>query len=211
VSWSDLKAAAGDAGFEPIPANTYDAVVDTASAKKASSGKDMISVAFTVTGGPYDGRKVFTQLVLSPEKPTALGFFFRHMAALGLSDAYFAASPSLERVASDLAGRPCRVIVGIREWQGSDRNEVSSILAPSGGVPAAPSLSPADSAPPAPGTGPASPATAPGVPVPGRSAPAVPAVPAVPAPSAAQVVSTAPVTPPPPPAPALGGEDDLPF
>lgn len=145
INWNDLRKSADDAGFSVLPNGEYDSVVETAEAKKSSSGKDMISCRFTVEAGPHAGRKVFNQFVISPENATALGFFFRHMASFGLDSSYFEKSPALEQVASDLSGRRCRVTVSTREWNGQERNQVEKILPPADGQ-AAPQMVGASSA-----------------------------------------------------------------
>lgn len=132
-SWGDLQQAADDAGFGVIPAGEYEAVVKTAEHKKTGTGKDKIAVRFSVTGGPSEGKSVFNDFVISPDNGTALGFFFRHMKALGLGPDYFATNPDLGKVASDLVGRNCVVVVGIRQWNEEDRNEIKGIK-PSGGA-----------------------------------------------------------------------------
>lgn len=126
-SWGDLQQAADDAGFGVIPAGEYQAVVKTAEHKKTGTGKDKISVRFSVTSGPSEGKSIFNDFVISPDNGTALGFFFRHMKALGLGPDYFATNPDLGKVASDLVGRNCVVLVGIRQWNEEDRNEVKGI------------------------------------------------------------------------------------
>jgi Protein of unknown function (DUF669) len=201
VNWSDLKTTADDAGFEPLPANDYDVVIDTAAAKQASSGKNMISVQFKVESGPYQGRSLWNQFVISPENANALAFFFRHMAALGLNSEYFKAEPPLERVAADLIGRRCMVKVSIRQWQGQDRNQVDAVAPPAGGPGAAPAVSVTGAA--APGI---TPRTTPG-PVPSVA----PAPSVSPAPSVTPAAASKPASPPPPPAPAGTASDDLPF
>lgn len=143
-SWSDLQTAADDAGFGVIPAGEYEAVVKTAEHKKTGTGKDKIAVRFSVTGGPSAGKSVFNDFVISPDNGTALGFFFRHMKALGLGPDYFATNPDLGKVAADLVGRNCVVVVGIRQWNEEDRNEIKGIK-PSGG--AAASLTAASAGP----------------------------------------------------------------
>lgn len=132
VNWQQLQEAAGEASFEALPPSVYDVVVDAAEATQSSSGKDMIKTTFRVEGGPYHGRKVFNQFVLSPENPNALNFFFRHMRAMGLGSEFFAANPRTEQVASALVGQPCRVRLSQREWpQGSGefRNNVDAVMA----------------------------------------------------------------------------------
>lgn len=182
-----MLKAAGEAGFSVLPAGTYDVVVDTASSKKTSSDKDSIALQFKVENGPNAGQNAFTQMVISPENANALAFWFRHMAAMGLTENYFQSNPALERVAADLIGRRCRIKVSIRQWQEQDRNQVDSILPPIGNAQA-----------------PAMPGTSPAPPVPSSAVPGPP-VPHVPTPPAPVVPSAPTVIPPPP------GDDDLPF
>jgi len=134
INWKDLQQAAGDAAFTPVPNGVYDTFVDTAEATQSSTGKDMIKVQFKIQNGPHEGRRVFNQFVISPDSANALAFFFRHMAALGLDEAFFAANPPLDHVAATLVGRTCRIKIGTREYQGQDRNEVQSVLPPLDGT-----------------------------------------------------------------------------
>ncbi len=133
ANFSDLLKAAEDAGFSNTPPGTYDAVVAKGEAKTTSAGKDMIVVSFEVQGGPHGGRKVPNNFVISPENANALGFFFRHMRALGLDSAYFAQNPSPQQVAAALVGRTCRIEVGTRTWNGEEREDVKKILPPVSG------------------------------------------------------------------------------
>lgn len=184
INWLDLQKAAGDAAFTPLPNDVYDVFVETAEATKTSTDKDMIKVTFKVQNGPHQGRSVFNQFVISPDSANALAFFFRHMGALGLDEAFFAANPPLQHVAAQLVGRTCRVKLSTREYQGQDRNQVDQVLPPTPGTattaPPAPTQMPV--APPAPAAPPA------GVgPTPMPVAPPVAAPPATPAPAAPEL------------------------
>lgn len=183
-SWADLLADAGDSagGFEVIPEGDYDFKIKSAESKLAkSSGRQMYEIKAEIQGGPYDKRLVWHNFVLTTDNPAALGFFFRHMNALGLSKDYFAQNPSDHQVAEALTGRAFRGKVGIKKWQGQDRNELTAFWPPAGaGVGAPPSVG---AVPPPPQAPPPPPSTAP--------APSF----AAPAPAAA------PAPPPPPPAP----------
>jgi hypothetical protein len=187
INWQDLQKAAGDAAFTPLPNDVYDVFVDEAEATKTSTDKDMIKVKFKVTNGPHEGRGIFNQFVISPDSANALAFFFRHMAALGLDEAFFAANPPLQQVAAALVGRACRVKVGTREYQGTDRNEVQAVLPPTPGTAttAPPAPTPMPTTPPSPGT-PAAPPVGVG-PTPMPVAPPVAAPPVSPAPAAPEL------------------------
>lgn len=133
ANFSDLLKAAEDAGFSNTPPGTYDVVVTEAEAKTTSAGKDMIVVKFQIQGGPHGGRKVPNNFVISPENANALGFFFRHMRALGLDSAYFSQNPTPQQVAQSLVGKSCRIEVGTRTWNGEEREDVKKIMPPVSG------------------------------------------------------------------------------
>lgn len=138
VPFSDLLKASEDAGFTNCPPGTYDVRVASSETKTTAAGKDMIIVKFEIVGGPNGGRKVSNNFVISPENANALGFFFRHMRALGLDSAYFAQNPSVEQVAASLVGKTARIEVGTREWNGEQREDVKKILPPVAGSVAPP-------------------------------------------------------------------------
>lgn len=151
ANFADLLKAAEDAGFSNCPPGTYDARVVAGEARTTGAGKDMIVVKFEIVGGPHGGRKVPNNFVISPENANALGFFFRHMRALGLDSAYFAQNPSPAQVAADLVGRVCRIEVGTRVWNGEEREDIKKIMAAEQSA-AAPSPVSDAMAVPAPGT-----------------------------------------------------------
>lgn len=158
VDWDDLLSKAGSTTFEALPSNTYSVEVAKAEAKNASSsGRLMFVVQFKVLDGPYANRIVFNNFVLVPESEGALGFFFRHMAALGLGKEFFAGKPTPDTVANALVGKKCRIDVGQKPYNGETRNEVNKILPPQGGQAPAP-VAPAPPPPPAAKTAPPAPA-----------------------------------------------------
>lgn len=134
ANFSDLLRAAEDAGFSNCPPGTYDVRVVAGEAKSTSAGKDMIVVKFEIVGGPHGGRKVPNNFVISPENANALGFFFRHMRALGLDAAYFSQNPTPQAVAAALVGKTCQIEVGTRTWNGEEREDVKKIMPSSSAV-----------------------------------------------------------------------------
>lgn len=127
-SFADLQEVAKEAGFDLVPDGEYEAVIDAGvKTKKTGNGKDMITVKFKLLPGQPAKGAVFNNFVISPESPNALAFFFRHMKALGLGDEFFAGNPTIEQVAKALEGRTCRIKVGHREYNGTDRNEVTQV------------------------------------------------------------------------------------
>lgn len=202
-NWNQLVEEAGDIEDNILPAADYDLEVVKAEAKQASTGRLMYKTQYRVISGPYKGRLLFDQLVLSTDNPNALQMFFRKMAAIGISKQYFAANPSDAQVAEALVGCKFRGQVGVRKWNGEDRNEVKSYArvavtqgaGPQGAPPAmAPTPSPISS-PPAMSS--PAPAPAPQLPPPAAAtAPPQPAPASTPAPAPAPApITQAPVPP----------------
>jgi hypothetical protein len=134
MRWDEWLKASDESGFSAVPAGEYDLYISTAEAVQSSSGKDMIKMTFVIESGPHEGSKIFSNMVISPESPAALGFLIRKLAALGIDREYLSANPSLEQVASQLENRRCTAKVIVREWNGSDRNDVDALKPPADGV-----------------------------------------------------------------------------
>ena len=193
TSWEELMAQAGDAvtdTYEPLPENDYDLEVVEAqfALTKKVPQKKMWKIQCKVVGGQYNNRRVFDQLVLSPESDKALGIYFSQMNVLGLSRDYFKTSPSDEAIAAALKGRQFKGKVVQVPFQGEIKNEIKRYIAPKA-VASAP-----------PGAAPAAPTAPPAPPVPAAAAPAAPPAPA-PAPVAAQPAAPSPAPAPVPVAP----------
>ena len=200
IDFGKLMQDAGE-GFQPVPTGPYNVQVVKSSAVTSTTGKPMIKVQLQIMGGPHDARRLFDQFVISADNANALSFFFEHMAAFGLDRSFFAANPSMDVVAATLMNRQALVTVSIKQYKGSDKNEVDSYRPIMGGqigaVGAAPAFGPGPSAAPTPVAPPPAapiPVAAPVAPV--APAPVAPVAPAPIAPVAAPVV--APVAPPAP-------------
>ena len=178
INWGDLKKAADDA-TKPAPIGDYVCEITKCEATTAStSGNPMLKATMRITDGPAAGKTIFNNFNVTLDSAFAMSIFFRHMAAFGLNDQFFAGGPAMEQVAAALVGRRANVTLGIRQWQGADRNQVDNVTAlgglqmpvassvagpsvPSPGVPTStPSPTPVMTTPTTPAT-PSSPATAP--------------------------------------------------
>ena len=156
-SWAQLAEEAGDiSSFSALPQADYDLRVIAAEAKNTAGGKTMFKITTEVTSGPYVKRRVWANLVVSPENPVALNIFFRQMSAIGIDKSFFATNPSDHNVAEALVGKEFRGQVVIKQYQGEDRNEIkqySRLSRTESSTVAAPNAVPAPSptsAPPAP-------------------------------------------------------------
>ena len=170
LNWGDLVKDAGDSAsgsYEPLPDGDYDLKVIEASSTTTSTGKTMFKITCEVQGGAYAKRRIWDNLVISPENKNALGIFFSKMTALGVPREWFSQNaPSNAQVESAINGKFFRAQVGSRVWQGEKRNEVkkyyvlqnnSSPVAQAVDVNSSPAVAPT---PPV-GSAPAAPATSP--------------------------------------------------
>lgn len=173
LNWGDLVADAGTTGdFSALPEGDYDLKIIEASVGESSGGKTMFKIKAEVQTGASKGRLLWDNLVVSPESPAALGFFFRKLAALGLNSDYLRQNPSTDQIAAALLNRSFKGKVVIRKYQGQDKNNID-LYAPASG--AGVTFQPAAAAPAA------APAPAP-APAPVAAAPVAPAAPPAPAP-----------------------------
>jgi hypothetical protein len=217
IDWGALIEQVGDS-LQPLPQNDYMCQVVDAQYKPANSGRPMWVVRFKVLDGPYAGRTLFNNYVLSKDNPNAMQFFFRHMNAFGADKNFFATQPTPNAIAEKIktngpggSGAIVKLNVGTKMYNGETRNEVKNTFpAPPGyqppaqtpgnlaASPAASPSAPAPAAAPTPGGIPApapTPQSMQGVPAPsGVPAPAPAPAPTPPAPQAA-VPSPAPAAP----------------
>lgn len=158
-SWAELMGSAEQPeDFTPLPAGPYTVRVESCEVKTTKTQKAMFAICYVVTEGPYAGRKIWQNLVVSPESPKAMGFFFADMAKLGATAEFFATEPAPEAVAAQIAGTSVQVTTGPQRSDPS-RQEVKRITALDGAAPAAaPQFAAAQPIAPAP----AAPAPAPG-------------------------------------------------
>ena len=172
VNFSELLKQAGTAAtstnYEPLPDGDYDLKVIEASATTTSTGKLMFKVTNEVQGGAYDKRRVWDQLVVSPDNPKAMQMFFMKASTMGLGSTYWDQNPSPAQVEQALMGRSFRANLGTRTYNGTQSNEIKRYYpaATASAAPAAPAAAAPAPAAPAPAPAPA-PAAAPAPPVSG--------------------------------------------
>ena len=167
LNWADLIKDAGEsASYEPLPDGDYDLVVLEGTAKVTQSGKTMFSLKAQVEGGAFNKRLVWDNLVVSPDNSTALGIFFRKMAALGLNRDFFDRAPSNAQIEQAMVGRKFRGQLGTRTYNGNKSNEIKNYYpasaattasAPAQAAAPAPSPAPAPAPAPAPSAAPSAP------------------------------------------------------
>lgn len=128
----DLKKAADDA-TKPAPEGDHIVEITKAvSANASTSGNPMYKVTGRIVEGVAQGKTVFTNINVTLDSAFAMSLFFKRMAALGFDDNYFGAGPSHEQICNDLVGRRAIWVLGIRQWQGQDRNEMTDVKPLSG-------------------------------------------------------------------------------
>ena len=186
LNWSELIKEAGDAGqtsYEPLPDGDYELKVLEAETKTSQSGKVMFAIKTQVQGGAHANRLVWDNLVVTQDNPTALGIFFRKMAAMGLTqENFFSLGPDNSQIEQALVGRMFRGQIGNRTYNGQKRNEIKNYYPSSASAQAAAPAATQTAAAAAPAAAPAP------APAPAAAAPA-------PAPAPATAPAAAPDAP----------------
>jgi hypothetical protein len=168
VNFSELYAKAGSAAsatnYEPLPDGDYELKVIEASSATTSTGKLMFKVTTEVQGGAFDRRRVWDQLVITPENPKAMNMFFmKANSILGVGQDFWNANPSPAQIEQGLLGRSFRATLGTRTYNGNRSNEIkryypgTATAAVPAAAPVAAAPAPAPAAAPAPAPAPASP------------------------------------------------------
>lgn len=101
-------------------------VIVEAVAAKSSNDKDMIKWKAKVEAGPYAGRPLWGNFTISPESPGAMRILFSHLAVLGIDEKFFEKYPEapVALIAQAIIGRKAIGVIGVRQWNGQDREEV---------------------------------------------------------------------------------------
>lgn len=154
IDWNSYIKAAADAGesldeFTPLPEGEYDVkALETKATKTSSTNKDMIVITWVVEGGPYAGRRLWSNLVVSPESAQSMGILIRQLTALGVRP-LLEAGASFEQIAAGLKNALATVTVKVGEYKGKPKNDVKGIKGRSGGgsAPSGPGATPTFSGP----------------------------------------------------------------
>lgn len=113
----------------------YPVVVDKVTYKRTQKDAPMWVITLKVTAGPYTGRTVGLNLVLSSEHNFMVKRFFNFMAALGADDKFFDAEPSPDAVSLHITGRHAiATFEAGKEFRGEVREEVTALKAATGNV-----------------------------------------------------------------------------
>jgi hypothetical protein len=136
------------------PIGDYDFEVGDTMVKTSSSGSgnEMIVTKLRCLVGPYAGKSITNNFVLTADNASALNIFFRHMAAFGLDENFFAqiGQGDLTPIASALRGRRARITIGHRQWNGTNQNDIKAINPLTGGVASPTAAAPTGMMPPPP-------------------------------------------------------------
>jgi hypothetical protein len=161
IDWAALasQATTSTGDYTPMPEGDYDLKVIESKLATTQTGKLMYKLTYEVQTGEFARRRVWDNLVVSPENDKAMGIFWSKMRILGLQKDWFEATkPSSEQIAQAVMGRPIRAHLGLRTWNDNVQNEITRYLA-------APTqqFSPTTAGATVPPVAPPAPAVAPGV------------------------------------------------
>jgi hypothetical protein len=131
LNWNELLQAADSSGggdYTPLPEGVYELKVVESTPAVTSTGKVMFKVKAEVQSGPHARRLVWDNIVISPENSTSMGIFFSQMGSLGLGKEFFSQQPSNDQITSAMKDRMFRGQIGVRQWNGQDRNEIKRYM-----------------------------------------------------------------------------------
>ena len=119
VNFTDKEAASK--ALEPLPSGTYDVFITDVEPRQCgpdskNPGKWYYALEFTVDGGPYDGRKTWTNAMLFPG---ALYTISQAMKAIGLPEPKPGEETNLPGP-EDLRGKPVTVVCALGKAQIGD-------------------------------------------------------------------------------------------
>jgi hypothetical protein len=114
--------------FAPLPAGVYNAIVENTEFQTSKNGNPMISWTFRIIDPQYDGRFLFSHMVLNKE--AGVRRLKRTLIRLGVETDLTQFNPVRFTEDGDAVSLPCRVRVRIRVWDGRRVNDVTDVLAP---------------------------------------------------------------------------------
>lgn len=126
VPFTELIENAEEISTEVVPVGKYPSRVLETEWVKTKTDKDMLKVVFEIAVGPNKGRKLYANLVISPESPKGLGFFFKDMETLGVTKAQLAANGA-DWAAEEIIGNLVELVVKHGEYQNRPKAEVQWI------------------------------------------------------------------------------------
>lgn len=112
---------------QPVPADTYSAVVTKTDYVAESKGSGMPTVAFqwVINEGDHEGRTLFRSYSVQPK---ALIFLKKVLVALGVDAESLEADIDIDDVIATLIGQECNLVVSVGEYRGSPSNSVDDVL-----------------------------------------------------------------------------------
>ena len=139
VDFSKLIQEAKTASFDPVPTGKYVCRITKAEATVSSGGKPQIKLRARIEEGQYQGKSITPfNWTISEESPVSLSIFFRHMAAFGLTQDWFASlgqlppDQALVPVAQRVEGQTVILSLDQDSYNGQARNKVVGVEAAAG-------------------------------------------------------------------------------
>jgi len=110
-------------GFLPMPEGEYVLTLTDTKTSKTKNGDPMVNVTFEVTGGEYDGRKVWHNVCFLPKENKGAGISKHFLKAIGQP---FEGEVDVEP--NDWRGAAIKAHLIITQYNGKDKNEIGEII-----------------------------------------------------------------------------------
>lgn len=111
-----------DVPDELLPSDTYDVFVQEVEIREGEKG-EYFAVTFAIAGGEHKNFLLYDNLSMSPKARRRLKRNLQAILGRELGQ-----EPK-DALAEEMTGRPCRVVVGQREFEGESRPDVTRIMA----------------------------------------------------------------------------------
>lgn len=127
LNWPDIVGAAGDDGKTRVPDGWYDVEVKSTTVGMTSKGDPKVGARMVVLNGPYEGGSIFKDFIISKDNTTSQKILVEHLGALGITREYLVQHrPTDDQLAELLKGRKANVLLGTREWNGKEYDDVKA-------------------------------------------------------------------------------------
>lgn len=118
--------------FQPLPAGVYSCIIENAEFSTSKNGNPMITWVFRVVEEQNEGRLLFYHTVLNKEAGLARLKRLLLRVCPDIDLATFKPKAFCEEGVA--LGRPCRVKIRIRQYQGKPANDITDVLPPDDGM-----------------------------------------------------------------------------
>lgn len=128
LTWSKLVTEADVSDDKVLDPGEYDLILKSAKSKKTKNDDQMFSCRYSVESGPHKGTTVWDNITIlsAPDKKVGLQINMRKLFNLGADAAFLQTEPTTDEIIKKIEGTRIIATLEIREWNGSEQNQIKS-------------------------------------------------------------------------------------